>query len=428
MAAWHNRAVVGLTGTMIALGAGLPEAAGASGVAVGDDGSAFLVSGGTPPGPARLAPVRVRSARPGAAFGPARTLMRSTPTDRAVGAGVASNGSGVIAIQRVGPGRRRVRAITFDRRALVGRAVAVSRGDASDFTALDVAPSGAAVLVWFRHRRDGRWRLEAAVRGPAASTFGPAEPLSAFVRRPCCTRVSAAIGERGDAAVTWTSTSRPAIWAARGNVADGFRRPQTLARDSADAPRAVVGPAGTAIVTYSVQRVPRRAADGLQLHRAAPGSPFGAAEPVNPGGGVTVGDATVTRAGRVTVAWIDTAIGRVRVSEAGPGEPLATVGALGTNVTGDRVAVATDDDGRAVVAWPEVASTGRGYRERISASLRPATGAPFGPAVALGRPRRAAEPETAALLPHGGALVVWTRARFDAPAGRRTAFMVTRLP
>ena len=216
--------------------------------------------------------------------------------------------------------------------------------------------------------------------------------------------------------------------AARGSLAGGFRPPQTLATDSADAPRAAVGASGAAIVIYSVQRVPRNRGDGLKLHRAASGRLFGPAEPVNPGGGATVGDATVTRAGRVVVAWLDTATGRVRVSEAGAGEPLADAGALGANVSGDRVAVASDDDGRAVVAWAEMASTGRGHRERIMASLRPALGAPFGAAVALGRPRRAADPETAALLPQSGALVVWMRSRFDAPAGRRIALAVARLP
>jgi hypothetical protein len=397
-------------------------------VAVNDDGRAFLVSGAPPRGARRLASVRSRSARPGARFGPARSLMRSRRTDRALDAGVASDGSGVIAVQTVDRARRRVRAVRFDRRGRVSGAIAVSRGDAADFAALDVARSRAAVLVWFRHRRDGRWRLEAAVRAPAAVAFGPAQPVSAFVRRPCCTQVSAAIGERGDAAVTWSSTARPAVWAALARRGHAFRAPQTLARAAADAPRAVVGAGGAAVVTYSVDHVPRGAGDGLTLHRADSAGRFGAAEHINPGGGVTTGAATVTRAGRVTVAWIDTAASRVRVSEAGPGEPLVDAGALGANVTGDGLAVATDDDGRAVVAWSELVATLPAHRERTVGALRPRTGVPFGPAVALGRPWRAAEPELARLAPHGRALVVWKGSRFGARAGRRDALAVTRLP
>jgi hypothetical protein len=439
-AARRSVAVVALAGAMVALVAVLARDVRAAtdlfivagdvgaGVAVSDAGSAFLVSGGTQPESRRLSSVRVRSAAPGARFGPARTLMRSTRTDRAVDAGVASDGSGVIALQTADRGRRRVRATMFDRRGLVGRAVAVSGGNASDFAALDVARSGAAVLVWFRHRRDGWWRLEASVRDPAASAFGAAEPVSAFLRRPCCTRVSAAIGERGDAAVTWSSTSRPAVWAALRTPPEGFRAPETLATDAADEPRATVGAGGTAAVIYSVQHVPRRASDGLKLHRAASGGPFGAAEHVNPGGGVTVGEATVTRAGRVMVAWIDTAGARVRVSEAGPGEPLVDAGALGTNVTGHGLAVAADDDGRAVVAWPQLVSTAPVYRERTVGALRSATGAPFRPAVALGRPWRAVEPEMARLVPRGGAFVVWKGSRFRGPTRRRTALAVSRLP
>jgi hypothetical protein len=43
--------------------------------------------------------------------------MRSTRTDRATDAGVAADGSGVIAVQTGDRERRRVRVITFDRHA-----------------------------------------------------------------------------------------------------------------------------------------------------------------------------------------------------------------------------------------------------------------------------------------------------------------------
>ena len=46
-------------------------------------------------------------------------------------------------------------------------AVALSApGARADFAASAVAPSGAAVVVWFRHRGARRWRLEAATREP----------------------------------------------------------------------------------------------------------------------------------------------------------------------------------------------------------------------------------------------------------------------
>ena len=202
-------------------------------------------------------------------------------------AGVAADGSGVIVVQA----RRSVRAVAFGPGGALGRPAALSApGARADFAASAVASSGAAVVVWFRHRSAGRWRLEAATRAPGARRFGAPEPLSAFVRRPCCTSVSVAIGERGDAVATWSSTARPAVWAALRRPGQRFGRPQRLAADASDAPRAVVGADGAAAVIYSTQHVPLRASDGLQLHRASPRGAFGAAEHVNGGGGVTVGD------------------------------------------------------------------------------------------------------------------------------------------
>jgi hypothetical protein len=201
-----------------------------------------------------------------------------------------------------------------------------------------------------------------------------------------------------------------------------------LTTNSSDAPRAVVGAGGTAAVIYSVQRVPPRPSDGLRVHRAVRGGAFGPAEQVNPGGGVTIGEATVTPGGRVLVGWIDGARASVHVSEAAPGGPLVDAGELGTNVTPGGLAVAADDDGRAAVAWPQLVSTEPAPRERAVAAMRPGRGAPFGPAVALGRPWRTAQPEMVRLVPRGGALVVWKGAVFGTPARRRTALAVTRLP
>jgi hypothetical protein len=402
----------------------------AAAVAVGPDGRAFLVSPSARPNSGTLSAVRRRSALPGGAFGPSRALMRSSRTDRAVDAGVAADGSGVIVVQSVGGRHRRVRVFTFDAQGRLGSPVALSsHRDSADFAASALAPSGAAVVVWFRHRSARRWRLEASTREPGGARFGPPQPLSAFVRRPCCTSVSVAIGERGDAVATWSSTARPAVWAALRSPGQDFRRPRRLARDASDAPRAVVGADGTAALIYSTQHVPLRAGDGLQLHRAVSAGAFGAAEHVNPGGGVTIGEAVVTAAGHVLVAWCDQVHGdRVHLSEARPGEPLVATAELGTDVSTKRLALAADDDGRAVVAWSQPVSTEPAYREHAVAALRPAQDAPFGPAVALGQPWRAAEPGLARLVPGGGALVVWTGSRLRGPAKRRAALVVTRLP
>jgi hypothetical protein len=397
----------------------------AAGLAVGPDGRAFVVSPSARPDSNTLSPIRRRAARSGAAFGPSRTLMRSAAGARPVDAGVAADGSGVIIVQA----HRSVHAVAFGRSGALGRPDALSAPRArADFAASAIAPSGAAIVVWFRHRGARRWRLEAATRAPGASRFGAPEPLSAFVRRPCCTSVFVAIGDRGDAVATWSSTARPSVWAALRSPGHGFRRPQRLAAVASDTPRAVVGAGGAAGLIYSTQHVPLRTGDGLQLHRAVRGGAFGSAEHVNPGGGVTVAEVAATAEGRVLVAWCDRVHGaRVHVSEAAAGEPLAATAELGADVSAKRIALAADDAGRAVVAWSQRASA-PGYREQVVAALRAAPGAPFGQPVALGAPWRAAEPGLARLVPGAGALVAWNGARYGGPTRRRSALLVTRLP
>jgi hypothetical protein len=401
-------------------------------VAVDHDGRAFLVSPSARRNSGTFSVVRARSAAPGAVFGPSRTLMRSSSSDRAVDAGIAADGSGVIVVQSVRRRHHRVRVRTFGPRGRIEDQVAVSSAAGrADFAASAVASSGAAIVVWFRHR-GGRWRLEASLREPGAAEFGTSESLSRFVRRACCTSVSVAIGERGDAVVTWSSTSRPAVWAALRRPGHAFRRPQRLAGDSSDVPRAVVGANGTAALMYSIQHVPRRADDGLQLHRAMTEGAFGPAEHVNPGGRVTSGAAAVTPAGRVMVAWVERDNedegARVHVAEARPAEPLVETAELGAKAGQERLTVAADDDGRAVVAWSELVSTEPAYLEQGVASTRQARGAPFGLSVALGEPWRAVETGPARLVPRGGALVVWKGSRFGSGTTRRAALAVTRLP
>jgi hypothetical protein len=363
--------------------------------------------------------VRSRSAAPGRAFGPWRTLMRAGDAERAVSAGIAANGSSVMVLE----GGRRLRVLSFGAQAPVSRTVRHA-----DFAASALASSGAAVVVWFHHRADRRWRLEAATREPGGTRFGAAESLSPFVRRPCCTTVSAAMGDRGDAVVTWSSTSRPSVWATVRRPGQGFGRTRQLAEAAAEAPRAVVGANGTAVLFYSVQHVPRRPEDGLALHRAAPSGAFDAAELVNPGGGITTADAAVTPTGAVSVAWVDEVHGaRAHLSEGTAGRPLVPTALVGANVRPNGLALAADADGRVVVAWSERAPSRRAYREQAMGAMRPARDAPFGPAVALGAPSRAVEAGLARLVP-GGALVLWKGSRYGPPAARRTTLAVTRLP
>jgi hypothetical protein len=379
-------------------------------MAVDGAGRAFLVTGG-----------RVRSAATGARFGSARTVVRASGGDRIVDAGVAAGGSGVIFVQDAD---HEVLAASFGAHGKARTPVVVSEGTA-DFAASGVAPSGAAIVVWFRHREDRRWRLEASVREHGGAAFGPAEPLSGFVRRACCTNVSAAIGSRGDAIVTWSSTARASVWAALRRPGQSFHRARRLVAVAADAPRAFVGAGGAAAVIYSTQHVPRAAADGLQLRRSTSGGRFGPAEHVNPGGGLTIADVAITPSGDVSVAWADQVHGaNVHLSEAAAGGPLCPTAELGTNAAPRRLALAVDD-GRAAVAWSERGASGR--RERVVGATRPARAAPFGPPAALGRRWRAAEPELVRLVPGGGALVLWTGSRYGPPAARRTALAVTRL-
>ena len=364
-----------------------------------------------------------RVAAPGESFGPWRTLLRTRPAQRPVRAAVAADGGGVIALQSGASPRRRVRVTGFDARGRVGRPRVVSRGRRTDLAALAVARGGAAVVVWFRHRPDGRWRLEAAVRDPGAAAFGSPRAVSPLQRLPCCTAVAAAIGERGDAVLTWRSTLRPAAWGALRAAGERFRPPQRLAPESSDVPRAAIGADGTAAVIYSSQRVPLRPGDGLRLHRTPSGEPFGAAEIVNPGGGVTLGNVTVTRTGRTAVAWLEPTATRVRLSEAGPRMPLGAGVVLGVDAAPRAPVVAADDDGRTVVAWTARAPSRRSLDERVVAATRVALTAGFGAPVALGAPWPVGAPRFVRLIPGGGALVLWTG------TGRRySAHTLTRLP
>ena len=172
--------------------------------------------------------------------------------------------------------------------------------------------------------------------------------------------------------------------------------------------------------------MPLRAADGLQLRRAPAAGAFGPAEHVNPGGGVTIAGAAVTTAGDVLIAWRDQVHGaRVHLSEAAPGQPLTPIGELGADVSAKAIAVAADDDGRAVVAWSQrVVGAPRAGPRRAAPGERRAVRRARRARVGVARRRGRA----ARLVPGGGALVAWNAARFGRPAQRRSALLVTRLP
>lgn len=382
-----------------------------SAMAVDRDGTAYLVT-------SQRRAVALRRAAPGAPFGRSRTLAREHTVDAAV----ASDGSGAI-VRRRG---RSVEVATFDAGGGVRPWRNLSRGRTADFAALAVARGGVVIVVWFRHIRAGRWRLEAALRAPGAPAFAAPESLSRFARRACCTHVAVAVGERGDAVVAWRSTFRPAVRAALRPGGGRFQRAQRLAPEASDDPVAAIGPNGTAVVMYSLQRVPTRSNDGLRLHRAETAAGFGDAEVVNPGGGVTFGDAVVTPAGRLVVAWVDPAAALVGVTESGPGEALAER-VIGTGVAPRPPVVAASDDGSAVVAWSRQSSDGRPYAEQVVASTRAAHDAQFQPAIPAGPAWRSAQPRAVGLVV-GGALMTWSGAEFD--PGRRPAGVLaaTRLP
>jgi hypothetical protein len=387
--------------------------AAASDMALDHDGTASLVI-------SRRSVVWLRRAAPGAPFGPSKTLVR----DYAVDAAVAVDGSGAIAMQRA----RSVEVMTFGARGRVGRSSVVSRRRTADFAALAVARGGAAIVVWFRHGRARRWRLEAAVRRPGARAFAAPEPLSRFLRLACCTHVSVALGERGDAVAVWRSTARPAVWASLRHAGDRFGPPQRLADDASDVPIAAAGADGTAAVMYSRQRVPARGGDGLRVHRAARDGVFGAAEIVNPGGGVTFGDAVVTPAGRLLVAWVDPSTARVGVSESAPMGPLVDAGSIATGAGPRAPVIAASDDGSAVVAWSQQVPSGPWYSEQAMAATRAANGTAFGPAMALGSIWRVAEPRAVGLVAGGGALAAWSGSQFGPARPPGELLAVTRLP
>src|SRR4051812_50213807 len=91
---------------------------------------------------------------------------------------------------------------------------------------------------------------------------------------------------------------------------------------------------------------------------------------------------------------------------------------MGTNVASTGLAVAADDEGRAVIAWSQLVSGAPAYREQAVAAIRQAGELAFGSVVPLGRPWRAARPPPAPLGLGARANVVGGAARHGGPDGR----------
>ena len=157
--------------------------------------------------------------------------------------------------QRARGARRSVRAVAFGPGGRLGRALALSApGARADFAASAVAPSGAAIVVWFRHGAPaGAWRPRRVGRDARAS----ARPGALGLRAPPVLheRVRFDRGarrRRRDMDVDRAPRGMGGLRAA----GQRFHAPRLLARDASDAPRVVVGDGGAVALTYSTQHVP----------------------------------------------------------------------------------------------------------------------------------------------------------------------------
>ena len=331
--------------------------------------------------------------RPGAAFGPSagahalepRLTAPSTPASPPTAAASSSCRARDDARAR---GRvRRARA------ASAGRSRSRRRGARADFAASAVAPSGAAVVVWFRHRGAGAGAWRPRPRAPGRRAFGAAAAAlglrAAAVLHERVRRDRRARRRRRDVEL---DRARPPYGRRCAAPAARFRRRSAWPRDASDAPRAVVGAGGAAALVYSTQHVPLRASDGLQLHRAARrGRASGAAEHVNPGGGVTIAEAARhPRRPRAASPGATRCTARASTSpRPGQGEPLAGTAELGSRR--EREAHRAGGRRRRTRGRRLVAAglTAPPCRERAVAALRAAHGRALRPpAVALGRPWR----------------------------------------
>ena len=245
--------------------------------------------------------VEWRVAAPGESFGPRRTLLRTRSPDRSVRAAVAADGGGVIAFQS-GVSRRAAGARRWIRRPRTGR---------------PAARRGPGAPRWTSQR--SRWRV-AAPRSSCGSGIG--RTGAGDSRRPCATRAPPRSARRGPCRRCSACRAAPPLrprsgiramlsspGARRSDRRRGrrcARRASGFARRSGWRPSRV-----TSLGPRSAPTGPRRSSTAPSAFRCVPatgcactgrssGEPFGAAEIVNPGGGVTLGNLTVTPAGRTS--------------------------------------------------------------------------------------------------------------------------------
>jgi hypothetical protein len=217
--------------------------------------------------------------------------------------------------------------------------------------------------------------------------FGPPQVVSGAV--PPETRVTVAIGSRGDAILVWTDASeygKPGFAAIR-RPGGPFGAPVQVARRTAEL-RPAVGEDGTVLLALSrLQqldvRVFRNRLTGAQTLPCDDG----------------LLAATVNATGRALVLCrhkrLETWEGRAR---------LRRTARLRTGSISGAAAVDLAADGSALVTWPR--DTPRFLAaSRVVATLRRGDGA-FSPPVAITEDFPAVEPVAARLLPGGGAMVV----------------------
>ena len=169
-------------------------------LAVGPDGRAFVVS---PSAGRGTLTARRRAALPGGGVRPVARADALHP--RRPGGGRRRRRRRQRRDRRSGPpqrARRRLRPGRSTRQAGRRRSRAGAR---ADFAASAVASSGAAVVVWFRHRSAGRWRLEAATRAPGARRFGAPERS----RPSCAAHAARACPSRSGRAATRSRRGAP---------------------------------------------------------------------------------------------------------------------------------------------------------------------------------------------------------------------------
>jgi hypothetical protein len=382
------------------------------------DGGAALITSYDPDDDASPPELRLRRAAPGGAFDGGVLLGRANFGPEV---GLAADGSGVVLTSGAG-----VASFTPD--GAVGPVTRLSpSGERAFPDGVYVAPSGAALALWYEGSRRREQRLTAAVRDPGAAQFGPPQRV---LSGPSGHFAIAGVGDAGDAVILSTRSGSSRYFAAVRRPGGAFGPPQWLSRRSSGGMRAAIGADGTIVVAHYV-RTPWRDYERYDaaVRRAAPGAPrLGPARVIDRRGLREPWDLAVAPNGRILFAAVRDVrrSSRLEVWDAAPGGPLALTGIAGRAVVSQEIAVDVDGAGRAVVAWSQNAPR-RGDPTaygRMMAARREAIGTPFTqPEPLHDRSYQSTDPYDAALAPGGAALVAWS----TFPAARDSAAGVTWL-